>query len=254
MLASEQATFATTVTAPGAGLKDATNGAANGGRFGPPEEWAPGADGKAGAGIDSGKEGRDLDGSQDQGPEEEDYIPRGSPFEGTFGGQHQPCKGAAAEGQGGAGTAGARPSWLRGLFSPEGAREAAPTLVAGGSGAPAGKAAGSRVPAPQTRYWVASVMKLLITHLQLLGLLRGLRVNWPEAVNGALIFFDQTSTVSSWVSLDCSLSDSDSGGLRRSVKRTVLLLMLPGEWGEAARCGAAWPRWIGVARLRWAAG
>jgi hypothetical protein len=237
-VATDMAAFTATVTGEpaagggkGGGAANGAAAAANGAAFGPPEEHVPGA-----GAADGAADGADLDAGPDQGSAFEDYLPgRERPAAaGKAAAAAAAAPAAAARDQapkGGAARSGRGRAWLRDLFSAEAMREPAPTLVAGNGGAAAPPPPAGRpgAPGPNTRYWVASVMKLLITHLQLLGLLRGLRVNWPEAVNGALIFFDQTSTVSSWVSLDCSLSDSDSGGLRRSIKRTVLLLMLPGE-------------------------
>lgn len=84
------------------------------------------------------------------------------------------------------------------------------------------------------RFFVSDVLKLLISHLQMVGLLRGLRIDWSDNVNVGRVmsFFDQTSTVTSWISLDCSLEeDLPVGGVRRSIKRTLVILMLPREWG-----------------------
>jgi hypothetical protein len=136
-------------------------------------------------------------------------------------------------------------------------RESRPTLFAPNSAAAddpkaaaAAAAAAARAAARRPyRFWVSDILKLLITHLQLLGLLRGLRINWPEGVDVAawLSFFDQTSTVSSWVSLDCSLGEDEPGAaVRRSVKRTLGLLLMPSEPGGpwVARGGGCM-RWQG---------
>jgi len=148
----------------------------------------------------------------------------------------QPAAGAAsAAAAGGKSEVKGSQTWLKSLFSADMAREPAPTLFAPTSAA--GAAATTTPPKPYNqRFWVSSIFKLLITHLQMLGLMRGLRVNWPEGVNAALVFFDQTSTVSSWVSLDCSLGNSEHGGLRRSIKRTLALLLLPGECSLVGWC------------------
>lgn len=93
-------------------------------------------------------------------------------------------------------------SWLQSLFSVHTLRDAKPRHhgppAAGpapgsvGGGAPAAPALPSAGPLRGAeRLWLSAVFKQLITHLQLLGLLRGLRVNWPDGVHGALVFFDQ---------------------------------------------------------------
>ncbi|KAI8472522.1 MAG: hypothetical protein J3K34DRAFT_519707 [Monoraphidium minutum] len=129
-------------------------------------------------------------------------------------------------------------SWLQGLFSVDTLRDARPTLAAptgaGDAAEHAARAAAAARSAARRpyRFWVSDILKLLVTHLQLLGLLRGLRINWPAhmdaAVTGWLAFFDQTSTVSSWVSLDCSLAeDGPTTLVRRSIKRTLAMLFMP---------------------------
>jgi hypothetical protein len=43
--------------------------------------------------------------------------------------------------------------------------------------------AGSASSAGSERFWLSNVFKLLITHLQLLGLLRGIRMGWPGGMD-----------------------------------------------------------------------
>eukprot|EP00882_Tetradesmus_deserticola_P033626 GHRQ01038428.1.p1 GENE.GHRQ01038428.1~~GHRQ01038428.1.p1 ORF type:complete len:245 (+),score=75.65 GHRQ01038428.1:722-1456(+) len=65
---------------------------------------------------------------------------------------------------------------------------------------------------------------MLVNYMQLLGLLRLVRLNWPQLLYTIIGFMDLTSSGSSWVSLECSFS---SWGLPRSVKRAIVLLLWP---------------------------
>jgi hypothetical protein len=66
---------------------------------------------------------------------------------------------------------------------------------------------------------------MLVNYMQLLGLLRLVRLNWPQKLRSVIGYMDWTSSGSSWVSLECSFN---SWGLPRSVKRSIVLLLWPG--------------------------
>jgi hypothetical protein len=67
---------------------------------------------------------------------------------------------------------------------------------------------------------------MMVNYMQLLGLLRLIRLNWPAYLEKVLVFLDFTSGATTWVSLECSLEDSE--GMPRSLKRTIFLLLWPG--------------------------
>jgi hypothetical protein len=69
---------------------------------------------------------------------------------------------------------------------------------------------------------------MLVNYMQLLGLLRLVRLNWPQVLHNVAEFMnytDFTSSGSTWVSLECSFN---SWGLPRSIKRSIVLLLWPG--------------------------
>lgn len=69
---------------------------------------------------------------------------------------------------------------------------------------------------------------MLVSYMQLLGLLRLIELDWREwlkAVQSTLTYLDFTSGVSTWVSVECSFSDA--GLLPKSLKRSLVLLMWP---------------------------
>jgi hypothetical protein len=77
--------------------------------------------------------------------------------------------------------------------------------------------------------WIADMFKLLTSHLQLLGLLRPLRIKWPEALQKLLQHVDPSSALMAWARLDCSMAEADRPGApRRSIQRSVVLLLSPG--------------------------
>jgi hypothetical protein len=73
-------------------------------------------------------------------------------------------------------------------------------------------------------------MQMMVSYMQLLGLLRLIRLNWSELLRRVLLTMDFTSSTSTWVSLECSFGSSSSS-LPRSVARSITLLLLPGWWG-----------------------
>lgn len=74
--------------------------------------------------------------------------------------------------------------------------------------------------------------QLLVSHVQMIGVLRNLQMQWPDALQKMVIYFDQTQSTNTWVSLDCSMTDLSDGAtqVRRSVKRSLALLLLPGRF------------------------
>ncbi|KAI8472269.1 MAG: hypothetical protein J3K34DRAFT_504194 [Monoraphidium minutum] len=115
----------------------------------------------------------------------------------------------------------------------------------------------------QRRFWLSNVFKLLITHMQMLGLLRGIRMNWPAGMDQWFGYIDQSQAVSSWVALECSFPRAVEGALRSSVARMMLLLLLPVLGAVAAlaySCACAlyfaararWSRARGAAPVTWA--
>ena len=103
---------------------------------------------------------------------------------------------------------------------------------AGGGGASAPKHAAKG--ATPSRFWLPNVFKLLITHLQLLGLLRTIRMDWPSGIDKLMGAMDQTQSLSSWVVMECAFARA-GGALRPSVVRALFLLLLPGEWSHERR-------------------
>ena len=77
--------------------------------------------------------------------------------------------------------------------------------------------------------WLSNVFKLLITHLQLLGLLRAVRMDWPSGIDKLMAAMDQTQSTSSWVMTECLFAQEAGARLRPSVARTMSILLLPGE-------------------------
>ena len=81
-------------------------------------------------------------------------------------------------------------SFMDKLFSVGPLRDAGTTLYAPGGSfldpKAAERAAAAAAAARRTRFWVSDILKLLITHLQLLGLLRGLRITWPKDVDDSV--------------------------------------------------------------------
>eukprot|EP00878_Enallax_costatus_P005974 GHUV01006266.1.p1 GENE.GHUV01006266.1~~GHUV01006266.1.p1 ORF type:complete len:429 (+),score=73.90 GHUV01006266.1:26-1288(+) len=68
---------------------------------------------------------------------------------------------------------------------------------------------------------------MIVGYMQLLGLLRLIRLDWSRWLKAALAtltYLDFTSGVSTWVSIECSF---DSDRLPKSVKRSLVLLMWP---------------------------
>jgi hypothetical protein len=61
--------------------------------------------------------------------------------------------------------------------------------------------------------------------MQLLGVLRLVRINWSERLSRMLVYLDLTSGATTWLSIECSLQDEP--GLPRSVQRSIVLLLWP---------------------------
>ncbi|KAI8467434.1 MAG: hypothetical protein J3K34DRAFT_523752 [Monoraphidium minutum] len=95
------------------------------------------------------------------------------------------------------------------------------------AGSLAGDDGGAQGGAGQTRFWLSNIFKLLITHMQMLGLLRGIRMDWPGGMDKIMGYFDQSSTISFWVVLECSFARAKEGALRPSIIRMIVLLMMP---------------------------
>jgi hypothetical protein len=95
-----------------------------------------------------------------------------------------------------------------------------------------------------SRFWMGDVFKLLITHLQLLGLLRTIRMDWPSGFEKVISALDQTQPISSWVVMEC-VYNNIPGGLRPSLARTLTILLLPGG------AGGRWPDWRCVFSPHW---
>jgi hypothetical protein len=87
------------------------------------------------------------------------------------------------------------------------------------------------------------LLQLLTSHLQLLGLLRPLRIKWPEALQKLLQHVDPSSALMAWARLDCSMADA--AAVRRSVQRSVVLLLTPGALCTAVYCAWLWYRTAG---------
>ncbi|GBF89398.1 hypothetical protein Rsub_01970 [Raphidocelis subcapitata] len=195
---------------------------------GPPAERIPSVDDYGGDyGGYGGYSGYGSDQSGRAAPREAPPGGRraaGPPREGA-----PPPRREGAGARGGAADCPPRRTWLQEAFSPTPARApASQASAADADAADAAAAAAGAQKTPQRRFWASAVLKGLVTHLQLLGLLRGLRIDWPAPVNAALTFFDQTSAATTWVSLDCSMrEDGGGGGARRAVKSTIGMLLLP---------------------------
>eukprot|EP00878_Enallax_costatus_P023021 GHUV01024468.1.p1 GENE.GHUV01024468.1~~GHUV01024468.1.p1 ORF type:complete len:339 (+),score=62.81 GHUV01024468.1:70-1017(+) len=70
-------------------------------------------------------------------------------------------------------------------------------------------------------------MTMLVSYMQLLGLLRLVRLNWShwmEQVLKTLTYIDFTSGASTWVSVECSFAE---GALPKSLKRSLVLMLWP---------------------------
>lgn len=85
---------------------------------------------------------------------------------------------------------------------------------------------------------------MLVNYMQLLGLLRLVRINWAAQLRQLLVYLDFTSGASTWISLECSLSDDDgSSSLPRSVRRSIVVLLWPRKlwrgWREVCGGGVA---------------
>lgn len=68
---------------------------------------------------------------------------------------------------------------------------------------------------------------MMVNYMQLLGLLRLVRINWAEQLSMMLTYLDLTSGATTWMSVECSMRDE--GGVPRSVKRSVVVLLWPRE-------------------------
>lgn len=80
----------------------------------------------------------------------------------------------------------------------------------------------------------AAAAQMLVSYMQLLGLLRLIRLDWSEwlrAVFSTFTYLDFTSGVSTWVSIECSFEDY--GLLPKSLKRSLVLLLWPGESSQS---------------------
>lgn len=95
---------------------------------------------------------------------------------------------------------------------------------------------------------------MLVNYMQLLGLLRLVRINWAEQLTALLTYLDFTSGAATWVSVECSLTDD--GAVPRSVMRSIIVLLWPREQ-EDGEGGCGWdhgwvltPLWWGSSRGR----
>jgi hypothetical protein len=70
---------------------------------------------------------------------------------------------------------------------------------------------------------------MLVNYMQLLGLLRLVRINWAEQLSKMLVYLDFTSGATTWVSVECSLDPYS--GIPRSVARSIVVLLWPRECG-----------------------
>jgi hypothetical protein len=68
---------------------------------------------------------------------------------------------------------------------------------------------------------------MLVYYMQLLGLLRLVRINWVEQLTKTLTYLDFTSGATTWVSVECSLPPD--GAVPRSVLRSIIVLLWPRE-------------------------
>lgn len=75
---------------------------------------------------------------------------------------------------------------------------------------------------------------MLVNYMQLLGLLRLVRINWAEQLSSMLTYLDFTSGATTWVSVECSMSDT--GSVPRSAKRSVVVLLWPCKWTCELSC------------------
>jgi len=66
---------------------------------------------------------------------------------------------------------------------------------------------------------------MLVNYMQLLGLLRLVRINWAEQLSSMLTYLDFTSGATTWVSVECSMNNS--GSVPRSARRSVVVLLWP---------------------------
>jgi len=72
------------------------------------------------------------------------------------------------------------------------------------------------------KYYVSDILKLLMSHLQMLGIMRLMGLSWPSTVENILTYTDQSLPVIGWISIECIMSPF---GMRRSIKRTLLQLL-----------------------------
>eukprot|EP00775_Hariotina_reticulata_P009586 gene9586-9749_t len=93
------------------------------------------------------------------------------------------------------------------------------------------------------KFWHPDVLTMMVSYMQLLGLLRLIRIKWPPYVRQLFIFMDFTSGVATWVSLACSLNDRP--GMPRSIQRVIFLLLWP-----AIALAAAAVFWVVYAILK----
>lgn len=75
---------------------------------------------------------------------------------------------------------------------------------------------------------------MLVNYMQLLGLLRLVRINWVEQLTKILTYLDFTSGATTWVSVECSLSPD--GTVPRSVMRSIIVLLWPRKCEGGGGC------------------
>lgn len=71
---------------------------------------------------------------------------------------------------------------------------------------------------------------MLVSYMQLLGLLRLIRLDWSvwmRTVMATFTYLDFTSGTSTWVSIECSFGGD--GLLPKSLKRSLVLMLWPSE-------------------------
>lgn len=76
---------------------------------------------------------------------------------------------------------------------------------------------------------------MLVSYMQLLGLLRLVRLNWShwlQQVLKTMIYIDFTSGAAIWVSLECSFAEG--GPLPKSLRRSLVLMLWPCESSSLA--------------------
>lgn len=72
------------------------------------------------------------------------------------------------------------------------------------------------------------LLQMLVNYMQLLGLLRLVRINWAEQLSKLLVYLDLTSGATTWVSVECSLDPYAM--TPRSVARSIIVLLWPCKW------------------------